>query len=95
MKNLDVFSRRVLILALSLTMVLCSASLFIRSINSASAAPLPVSANNVKVIPDDVGAGCCGIGISNGNAYFIKYFHDGRYYLSMSPLAGFQNYDAK
>jgi len=94
MKNLDLVSKCILVIALSLTMVLCSASLFIYSIKNANAETLSEKSITNKSLPE-IQAACCGIGISNGNAYFIKYVNDGHYFLSMSPLTDFQNYDKK
>ncbi len=39
MKNIDVFTKRILSIALAISMVLCSASLFVFSIQSATASP--------------------------------------------------------
>ncbi len=39
MKSLDIFTKRILSIALAISMVLCSASLFVFSIQSATASP--------------------------------------------------------
>ncbi len=72
MKNLDLLSKRILIISVSITMVLCSASLLVYSFKTAVAAPLPVSAK--PAVTADFNDLCqeWPMGISDGKAYFME-----------------------
>ncbi len=65
MRTLDVMSKRILVIALSLTLVLCGASLFLFSLNMVTTA----RANELK--PEPQGGNRAGIGISGDYAYYI------------------------
>lgn len=65
MKTLDMLSKRILVIAVSLTLVLCAASLFLFSLNTVAT----VHAN--ELAPQPQGGNRTGIGISGEYAYYI------------------------
>lgn len=93
MKNLDVFTKRILSIALAISMVLCSASLFVFSIQSATASPdskevvesieAKSSYNNVEV-PFAT--------IHEGKLYFIGVHREGRIFTNSKPLGKIKEY---
>jgi hypothetical protein len=66
MKNLDAISRRILVIAFSLALVLCSASLFLFSLNTVTT----VSAKELNLEPQQ-GGNRAGLGIAGDYAYYI------------------------
>jgi hypothetical protein len=78
MKNLDLLSKRILVVALSLTMIMCSASLFINSTKTANALPISIKEElSKKTLPSAPALGpqpgtVYPFGIANGNIYFLK-----------------------
>jgi len=75
-KNLDVMSRRILVIAFSLALVLCSASLFVFSLNTVT------SVRARETTPEPQGYNrtynYAGIGIVGDHAYYIG--NDGVFY---------------
>lgn len=65
MNTLDMMSKRILAIALSLALVLCAASLFVFSLNTVTT----VHASEIN--PEPQGGNRAGIGISGEYAYYI------------------------
>jgi hypothetical protein len=82
MKNLDLLTKRILLVTLgvglSVSMILCSASLFVYSIKTANAAPVPANTVALKVMPQGIEE--YPMGIANGYAYYMEYANNGWFF---------------
>jgi len=78
MKNLDLLTKRILLVTLgaglSVSMILCSASLFVYSMKSASAAPAAINTSLRTTMPQ--GTEEYPFGIANGYAYYLEYYNN-------------------
>jgi hypothetical protein len=99
MKNQDLVSKRILSLALAISMILCSAALFVFSLNFTGKAKAATTAGpsitttaktGTHVVGNDAGSISCA-GISNGYVYYIYLAPDGYSKLWKAPLTLFKD----
>jgi hypothetical protein len=102
MKNQDHVSKRILTLALAVSMILCSAALFVFSLNftgKAKAATITSPSISTTKVESRNAAGdagfIAGVGISNGFAYYIYLAPDGHSIYWKANLSNFKDSDSK
>jgi hypothetical protein len=102
MKNQDLVSKRILTLALAVSMILCSAALFVFSLNftgkakAATIASPSISNTKVETLNATGDAGfISGVGILNGYAYYIYLAPDGHSNYWKANLNSFKDSDSK
>jgi hypothetical protein len=102
MKNQDLVSKRILTLALAVSMILCSAALFVFSLNFTGKAKAATIASpsiiNTKAETRNAAGDAgfiAGVGISNGYAYYVYLAPDGHSNYWKANLSMFKDSDAK
>ena len=102
MKNQDLISKRILSIALAVSMILCSAALFVFSLNftgkakaATTASPSIINAKAESRNPAGDAGFIAAAGISNGFAYYIYLAPDGHSNYWKANLTTFKDAGAK
>lgn len=76
MKTLDTFTKRILVVAVSISLILLSLSVFLSTLQQATAAP--------KQVPTWYRPTIVGLGIYQGTGYYMYYDEQMKYYRTSS-----------